>query len=307
MKATLFRARLAGIVFLVATVLSARAAERVPLTPLADAPRARVAVVGGTFLNDALMDSGLLVKAFRVETPSGPSPEIHYGEHAGVPFYYVHMHGGGDYVATWLALHHLGVKEAIGGATAGGINTAFKTNDFVVPDDLVDFNTDRPKMLPYGSLKDEGLVLARLTPAMDPLIRSILIEETRAVIRPDRAFDAINVHERGVILQAAGGRFETAAEIRHFQSIGGDLVTMSVGTEISFARQAGINYACLVIISNPAEGLGEWGWDMLPGVYKRLNPVSLEIVRRALPRVAALPAEGRVGDGLRIHPEMTKH
>jgi 5'-methylthioadenosine phosphorylase len=275
--------------------------------PLAEVPVARVAVLGGTFLNDALFDSGLLKSKFRVTTAAGPSPEIHYGEHAGVPFYYVHAHGYPDFVATWLALHHLGVKEAIGGATAGGINIAMKTSDFVVVHDVIDFNSDRPKMLPYGSLKDKGLVLARLTPAVDPLIHRILIEETRAVVRPNRALDEINIHERGVVLQAAGGRFESAAEILHFRQIGGDVVTMNVGTEISYARQAGINYACLIVVSNPAEGLGAWGWDSLPAVYKRLNPVSLEIVKRALVRVAKLPAEGRVGDGLRIHPEMTSH
>jgi len=116
------------------------------------------------------------------------------------------------------------------------------------------------------------------------------------VIRPDRQYDAIDVHERGVILQAAGRRFESAAEIRHFQSIGGDLVTMNVGTEVSYARQAGIDYACLVVISNPAEGLGAWGWDMLPAVYGRQNPVCLEIVKRAVVRAAKLPDEGRVGE-----------
>jgi 5'-methylthioadenosine phosphorylase len=101
-------------------------------------------------------------------------------------------------------------------------------------------------------------VLARLVRAMDALLQRIFIEETRAVLRPERAYDEINVHERGAILQATGGRFESAAEIRHFRMIGGDLVTMSVGTEVSYARQAGINYGCLVVISNPAEGLGEF-------------------------------------------------
>jgi 5'-methylthioadenosine phosphorylase len=300
---------LPSLVCFLASVSVLAAADTPPpkLTALADAPAARVAILGGTFLNDALFDSGLLKSKFRVPTAVGPSPEIHYGEHAGVPFYYIHAHGYPDFVATWLALHHLGVKEAIGGATAGGINVAMKTYDFVFPHDVIDFNSDRPKMLPYGSLKDKGFVLARLTPAVDPLIHRILLEETRAVIRPNRTLDEINIHERGVVLQAAGGRFESAAEILHFRQIGGDVVTMNVGTEISFARQAGINYACLIIVSNPAEGLGAWGWDSLPAVYKRLNPVGLEIVKRALIRVVKLPAEGRVGDSLRIHPEMTSH
>ena len=306
MKRPILSSSFACFLLSVSLLTAADTTPRKPIS-LAEVPVARVAVLGGTFLNDALFASGLLKSKFRVTTAAGPSPEIHYGEHAGVPFYYVHAHGYPDFVATWLALHHLGVKEAIGGATAGGINIAMKTSDFVVVHDVIDFNSDRPKMLPYGSLKDKGLVLARLTPAVDPLIHRILVEETRAVVRPNRALDEINIHERGVVLQAAGGRFESAAEILHFRQIGGDVVTMNVGTEISYARQAGINYACLIVVSNPAEGLGAWGWDSLPAVYKRLNPVSLEIVKRALVRVAKLPAEGRVGDGLRIHPEMTSH
>lgn len=285
-----------SLVLCLASVLVARAA---------DLPKAKIAIVGGTFLNDIMLGSGLLKQEFTIETKAGRSPVIHYGEAGGVPFYYVHMHGEGRWVETWVALRELGVKEAIGGATAGGINIAMRTGDFVVPHDLIDLNVDRPKMIPSGAMPGEGIVLARLTPAMDPLLRQILVDATRTVVRPDRAFDDLNIHPAGVIVQAAGGRFETAAEIAHFKQMGGDLVTMSVGTEISYARQVGINYACLVIISNPAEGLAPWGWDTLPAIYQRLNPVSLKILLAALPRVAALPAEGRVGDGLRIHPEMT--
>lgn len=271
----------------------------------ADLPKARVAVIGGTYLNDILLDSGWLQQEFTIETKVGRSPVIHYGEVDGTPFYYVDGHGGGKWLETWVALYDLGVKEAIGGATAGGINVAMKTRDFVVPHDVIDFNTNRPKMIPPGSLREPGFVLARLTPAVDPLIHEILVEECRAVLRPERSFDDINIHEKGVVVQAAGGRFESAAEIAYFKQIGGDVVTMNVGTEISYARQVGINYACLVIISNPAEGIAPWGWDSLTGVYQKLNPAALEVVRRALPRLAKLPAAGRVGDGLRVHPEMT--
>ncbi len=271
----------------------------------ASPPPARVAIIGGTFLNDALLDSGWLKESFVIPTKLGPSPQIHYGEVDGIPFYYVDKHGGGKWLETWVALHELGVREAIGGATAGGINRAMKTRDFVVPHDVIDFNTDRPKMLPPGSLRDQGFILARLTPAVDPLLHGILLEETRAVLRAERSCDAINIHDQGIVVQAAGGRFETAAEIQYFKQIGGDVVTMNVGSEMSYARQAGINYACLIIVSNPAEGIAPWGWDSLTGVYQTLNPLALAIVRRAIPRAAALPDQGRVGDGLRIHPEMT--
>src|SRR6478752_3602641 len=153
------------------------------LATAAELPKARIAIVGGTYLNDALLESGWLKQKFTIETKVGTSPEIHYGEIDGIPFYYIDGHGHGKWLATWVALYELGVKEAIGGATAGGINLAMKTRDFVAPHDVIDFNTDRPKMIPPGTLKEPGFVLARLTPAVDPLIHQILIEEARAVIR----------------------------------------------------------------------------------------------------------------------------
>lgn len=87
-----------------------------------------------------------------------------------------------------------------------------------------------------------------------------------------------------------------------FAQWGGDLVTMNVATEMAYARMMGINYASLVAISNPAEGIGTWDWETLKTVYPRLNPLSLDIVLAAIPRVAAIGDVPRVGDGLRMHP-----
>ena len=85
------------------------------------APRATIALVGGTFINDALLKRrDILKRAFTIKTAAGLSPTIWYAETDGVPFYYVHMHGDGRYVETWAALRLLGVRNAIGGATAGG-------------------------------------------------------------------------------------------------------------------------------------------------------------------------------------------
>ncbi len=103
-------------------------------------------------------------------------------------------------------------------------------------------------------------------------------------------------------IQARGGRFETASEIRMFAQWDGDLVTMNVATEMAYARMMGINYASLVAISNPAEGIGTWDWETLKTVYPRLNPLSLAIVLAAIPRVATIGDVPHVGDGLRMHP-----
>jgi 5'-methylthioadenosine phosphorylase len=51
--------------------------------------------------------------------------------------------------------------------------------------------------------------------------------------------------------------------------------------------------------------VGEWDWETIKKVYPRLNPLSLTIVLAAIPRIAAIGDQPRVGDGLRMHPEVT--
>ena len=98
-----------------------------------------------------------------------------------------------------------------------------------MPHDFIDLNVDRPLSIPQIVYHDpKSIPLPRYTPAMDPLLRDILIDETRKALRATHDYDDIQVHEQGVVVQARGGRFETASEIRMFAQWGGDLVTMNV-------------------------------------------------------------------------------
>lgn len=279
----------------------------------ADIPKARIAVLGGTFLNDVIFyREGIIKKSFTIETKVGTSPEIHYAEWQGVPFYYVHNHGGGKWLETWVALYDLGVEEAIGGATAGAINKKMSVYDYIIPDDFIELNVDRPLRIPTEVYRDPNAIpLPRFVPAMDTDIRNILLDETNKAVKTikaeksDKQYKGIKVHNGGVIVQARGGRFETVAEIKMMKQWGGDVVTMSVGTEMAYSRMLGINYANIIVISNPAEGMGEWDFSLMEELYPRINPLSLDIVLASLPRVAALQGKPRVSDGLINHPEMT--
>ncbi len=262
-------------------------------------PEAKIAILGGTFLNDAMFDSGFLKESFTMETKAGTSPEIHYGEVEETPFYYIHGHGGGKWIETFAALHELGVKEIIGGATAGSLSPLLNDADLVLPEDLMDFNTTRKPYIVPQVMGPDARVTARMNPATDPLLRQILLEEGQRVLHAGEDLIDVNILEGGTLVQARGGRFESAAEIRFFKNSGGDIVTMNNGTEMSYARQLGIHYACLNLISNPAEGLGDWEWAGIPPIYQRMNPVCLDIVAAAIPRIAAIE-EGtpRVMDNL---------
>ena len=271
-------------------------------------PEASICIVGGTNVAHALTASPSISTAFTVETPFGLSPVIYFGETEATPFYHITLHGATTDVSgvaeqeallrVWGSLHLLRVSDVLGGATAGSINPKYKLGDWVVADDFIDLNIDRKRSIAAAVLGDEGArVLPRLVPADDPVLRRILVEEGAKVAGSE------NVHEGGVIVQAAGGRFETAAEIRMFKTLGADLVTMNVPTEMAYARQLNINYASLIAISNPAEGMGTWEWTTLSNLYPRFHTQSIEIYLAAVRRVIQLPERRRIGDTLRVHPE----
>lgn len=269
-------------------------------------PQARIAVLGGTHVNDAIFQRELIESNFTVETPVGESPQIHYAEHGDIPFYYIHMHGQGNWLETWAALYQLGVEEAVGGATAGAINSDMEVYDYIIPDDFIDLNVDRPMTIPEKVYEDpEKMPLPRFVPAVDTHIRDILLSETREAINSNDAYDDIEIHDGGVILQSRRGRFESVAEIEMMDQMGGDVVTHNLASEILYSRMLGIHYANMVVISNPAEGKGDWDFSLMEELYPRVNPLSLDIILAALPRIAELEGQPRVSDGLINHPELT--
>lgn len=290
-------------VFLVVSVSSSFAAS----IAITDAPKARIAVLGGTFLNDVVLyQKDLIKKEFTIETKVGTSPKIYYAEWEGIPFYYVHAHGEGKWLETWAALYDLGVQETIGGATAGGINPKMHVYDYVIPDDFIDMNIDRSLSIPHEVYRDPNAIpLPRFTPATDTDIRNILLAETSKALKSDPQYKTYKMHNGGVIVQSRGGRFETVAEIKMFAQWGGDVVTMNVPSEMVYARQLGINYAAIIVISNPAEGVGKWDFSLMEELYPKVNPLSLKIVLASLKPIAALQGKPRVSDGLINHPKMT--
>lgn len=279
--------------------------DRPELPTLPSPPTVKIAIIGGTHLNDAIWEAADFTGQAIVPTPEGDSPPFYFGTYAGVPFVYVHFHGENRWLPTWLGLHALGVKEVLTGATAGGVHPAFRVFDLVVPDDFTDHNIDRPVGIPIEYLGGMDYAFPRFCPPMDEPLRQILIDECRRVVRARRELDDLSIHPVGQVCQARGGRFETPAEIRALRLQGADLVTLNVGTEITYARQLGMHLACLNLISNPAEGVGHWEWDLIPKVYQRMNPICTEIILGCLSRIAALPiSTARTGDKQRKHPPL---
>ena len=95
-----------------------------------------------------------------------------------------------------------------------------------------------------GQHGDENFV--PMTDAYDPVLRAKLIAAAGA--------ENIALHQ-GVYVWYSGPSFETPAEIRMFQIVGGNAVGMSTVPETILARRFGLKIAGLSVITNLAAGI----------------------------------------------------
>jgi xanthosine phosphorylase len=80
--------------------------------------------------------------------------------------------------------------------------------------------------------------------------------DCRALLQTVASEKGFPLHE-GVFVSYLGPNFETAAEIRMMQIIGGDVVGMSVVPEVISARHCGLKVVAVSAITNLAEGLSD--------------------------------------------------
>lgn len=224
-----------------------------------------------------------------IQTPAGASPPLQVMSYAGVPFYYIRFHGysdtdrsdrisGMNFVRMFAALRELGVEYAFGGSTSGGIREEYTVGDLVIPNDVLDFNKERPSGFWEAAGLERPQIRARFNPPFCPFLSSLLERIVRER-EPDR-----RLHTGAVLVQSQPNRYESPAEIRMYRALGGDLVTHNVGTEAIYARQMGIHFAALQSISNPAEGVRPFTIEeeMSDGarISRRAVPMLLEAIRQ---------------------------
>ena len=79
----------------------------------------------------------------------------------------------------------------------------------------------------------------------------------------------IGLRERGVYAGFNGPRFETPAEIRLAALAGATVVGMTGCPEVSLAKEAGLRYASIALVVNPAAGVSD-------------QPITMEEITEAL-------------------------
>ncbi|WP_042290820.1 xanthosine phosphorylase [Citrobacter sedlakii] len=204
-------------------------------------------------IEDAVAISYEKLPGFPVSTVHGHAGELVLGSLAGVPV--ACMKGRGHYYegrGMTIMTDAIRTLRLLGCELLFCTNAAGSLRPEVGPGSLVALSDHINTMpgTPMVGLNDErfGERFFSLANAYDADYRSVL--QTVA------AEEGFTLNE-GVFVSYPGPNFETAAEIRMMQMIGGDVVGMSVIPEVITARHCGLKVVAVSAITNLAEGLGD--------------------------------------------------
>lgn len=136
--------------------------------------------------------------------------------------------------------HQLGCRKLLLTNAAGGINGEFRSGDFMLITDHLNFLGDNPLR---GERKDPFIDLSSL-------YRQDFFPDLLAFARERN----IRLH-RGILAALPGPSYETLAEIRALRMLGADAVSMSTVPEAIMGRYLGLEVAGLSLIANAAAGL----------------------------------------------------
>lgn len=208
----------------------------------------RLAIIGGTGVYDP--EILLNVREERVGTPYG-DVEVKLGRCGGREVAFLARHGWEhsipphkiNYRANIWALRELGASRVIATSAVGSLRKEMAPGDFVILDQFLDFTKGREATFFDG----EGFKHLDYTEPYCPQVREAIIVSARAL--------SFRVHERGCYVSTEGPRFETAAEIRAYAILGGDVVGMTNVPEVVLAREAGLCYGAVAMVTNYAAGI----------------------------------------------------
>lgn len=169
-------------------------------------------------------------------------------------------------------MHALGVRTLILTNAAGAVNPAYRVGDIVLLADHINLMFGNPLTGPNDD--SLGPRFPDMCDAYDVPLRKLAAEVARGVT--DR------VHS-GVYVAMLGLNYETRAEYRMVQRLGGDVVGMSTVPENIVARHCGMRVLGLSIVSNMADDVAN-GHSVIANV-SHAEPLVRQIVTGVLERL----------------------
>ena len=222
------------------------------------------------------------------EQPYGPpSGAIEYRRLSGAGVLYLNRHGGNyaiaphriNYRANLRALADAGATRILGVHSVGGIAAEASPGRLAIPHDLIDYTHSRETSFAGDGAKKAAFV--EFVSPFDTEMRDCLVAAARG---PDCLV-------RGIYGVMQGPRLETAAEIDRLERDGCALVGMTLMPEAVLARELGIAYASLSLVTNFAAGRNRQDQAAsIIGQHTAWKDTALERARELLARWIAGPS-----------------
>jgi 5'-deoxy-5'-methylthioadenosine phosphorylase len=212
--------------------------------------RITLGLIGGTGLTE-LDHAG---EELDIETPFGaPSAPIRVVSSKPVRVLFLSRHGNPhrfpphcvNYRANMWALKEAGATQVLAVSAVGGITENYAPGTLAISDQLVDFTWGREHT--YHDSPDVPLVHVDFTHPYGGPLRERLLRAARVA--------SLDVVDGGCIGVFQGPRLESAGEIRMARSAGCDMAGMTSLPEAGLARELGIDYAGLAVVSNWGAGV----------------------------------------------------
>ena len=189
----------------------------------------------------------------KVETPYGElSAAVTLGTVGGLQVAFLPRHGEHhqwsastvNYRANVWAMYELGVRSIIGPCAVGSLHADLEPGSFVVLDQLIDRTKNR-----IDTFFDRELFHLSFAEPYCPRLQRALVEAAQEM--------KTTVHSSGTVVVIEGPRFSTKAESHMFRTFGADVVNMTQYPEVALARELGMCYAGLALVTDYDSGVSE--------------------------------------------------
>lgn len=210
----------------------------------------KIGIIGGSGFDDP--DILKNRKEKKVCTPFGkPSDVLILGEIGNVPCVLLARHGRShglmpgniNYRANIWALKEEGCTHILASTATGSLQEHLDKGDVVILDSFIDRTTGRKQTFYDGEPNHPtGVCHIPSEPAYCPRTRQVVIDVAEEL--------NIKVHKKGTVVCIEGPRYSSKAESMMYRLWGGDVVTMTAVPEVVLAKEAGICYTSIALVTD---------------------------------------------------------
>lgn len=213
-----------------------------------------IAIIGGSGLYQ--MQGVTINEEFDCDTPFGkPSDVILEASIGDQEVLFLPRHARGhkllpseiNHRANIFALKEMGVQWVIAVSAVGSLKEELRPGDLVLPDQYF----DRTKRAMEQTFFGKGIVAH--VPFGEPVctgLRNHLDKSARTVIARNPAFAGKRVTNGGTYVNMEGPAFSTRAESNFHRQFGFDVIGMTSLAEAKLAREAGMCYSALAMVTD---------------------------------------------------------